>query len=128
MPASITLRREEPVRTSPDEPQGYGVVVSVQNAVDMPEEIFVFQRVPEYGEYNEDQFSHVASPNDLAELPAGNPVADNNPFYRDSSVTLCFRSAVELEECWGYIKEDVAGLVDMLKSLETLENVEEVTY
>lgn len=131
MPATIELRRKQPVPTG-DEMQGYYLVVEVLSATDMPEEIFVYQRTTQYGQSAQDQYAdlfvNVASPNDIEEIPVGQPNDDNNPFYRSADLTLCFRSVVELEECWQYIKEDVAGLVDALKSLETLENVEDVTF
>ena len=127
MAISITVRREQPIPTG-DEPQGYYLKLSVTQATDMPEEIFVFQHSPEYGEDIEDMFVNVGSPNDLAETPVGVPVDDNNPYFRGKELILCFRSAVELEECWEYIKDDITGLVAALKSLETLEEIEEVTF
>lgn len=131
MAATITVLRRQPV---PDGTlkQGYYLVLEATTSVEMPQEIFVFQRTTQYGESADDQFAdlfvNVASPVDIEEIPVNNPNDDNNPFYRSKDLTLCFRSSVELEECWGYIKEDIEGLVDALNSLANLEQVEEVTF
>ena len=131
MAATITIERKQPVPDGTIK-QGYYLIVEALSATDMPTEIFVFQRTTQYGESADDQFGdlfvNVASPTDIQETPVGAPNDDNNPYYRTSDLTLCFRSEVELEECWEYIKEDIEGLVAALKSLENLEQVEEVTF
>lgn len=131
MAATITVERKQPVPTGTAK-QGYYLVLEATGATDMPSEVFVFQRTTQYGESADDEFAdlfvNVASPSDIEETPVGLPNDDNNPYYRSSDLTLCFRSAVELEECWAYIKEDIEGLVEALNSLENLEQVEEVTF
>lgn len=129
MAASITIERKIPeLFGSPQELQGYIMRVEVTGSTDMEEEIFVWQsRVP-FGENNLiDQFINVASPNDIEEVPVGTISTDDNPYFRTKQLELTFRSQVELEETWEYIKEDIQGLVAALNSLSTLATVEEVT-
>jgi len=130
MAITLTLVRKTPeIFGSPQELQGYILDLEVTAATDMPKEIFVWQSKVGFGDTDIDQFINIASPNDLEEVPPNVPGADeDNPFFRTSRLQFTFRSMVELEETWGYIKDDVQGLVDALKSVENLNTVEEVVF
>jgi len=130
--AAITVRQSVPVFN--DTPvQSYDMLVEVTTATDMPEEIFVFQqglapaRLPT--EEASDFFVNVASPTDLEEVPVTTPQTNGmNPYYRVSNITLRFRSLVELEETWSYIKEDIQGLVSALNTGVIGGSTEDVTF
>jgi len=118
--AQIEIRRSIPTPEAGVIRQCYDMRVEVLNATDMPTEIFVFQRgvaPARSGQVTEptDAFKSVADPVDLEEYPPDAPDLQNEiPFYRLSEVTLRFRSQIELEETWGYIAEDIQGLVTAL--------------
>lgn len=120
--ASIELRRDVTQNEDLDDRQAYVMVVSVENAIDIDEEIFVFQRSLPTVQANAvseptDFFISVADPVDLEDYPINAPELEvQMPYFRVSSVTLKFRSMVALDQTWDYIKEDVAGLV---KSINT---------
>ena len=133
MAATITLRRET-IDQGEAPLQGYYLKVSAINPVDMPAEIFIFQRnriiingeLPD--DSDNDTFVSVADPVDLQEYPITRPAdTDDEVFYRQAQINLWFRSMQELEEVWGDIKEDVSGLVKALRAADNLSSVEEIT-
>lgn len=130
MAVTLTLVRKTPlIFGSPQELQGYILDLEVTAATDMPKEIFVWQSKVTFGTSQINQFINIASPNDLEEVPPNQPGADeDNPFFRTNTLQFTFRSMVELEETWEYIKEDIQGLVDALKSVANLNSVQEVTF
>jgi hypothetical protein len=100
--------------------QSYTLNLEVTASEDMPMEIFVFQAAVApaltNGEDPYDEFVNIASPVDLEEIPVDPPVAvTDNPYYRGTKLTLKFRSLVELNTTWNYIKSDIQGLIDALK-------------
>ena len=113
--ANLTIRKHVPDFDG-QQIQSYDMTLEVIDAEDIPAEIFVFEtgvapaRTPE--EEASDFFVHVASPVDLEELPIGSaePIA-LIPFYRLPKITLKFRSLLDLEETWEYIKQDIHGLI-----------------
>ena len=130
--ASIKLKRT--VRASdPALYMGYSMIVETENAVDMPEEIFVFQRgiAPARSQQDPvptDQFIKVAAPVDLEDYPPSpDDVREDMPFYRAKDVELWFRTEEERDEVWEYIQDDVAGLVNFLNNHLDEDFTEEVT-
>ena len=132
MAATITVRRSIPDFEARDV-QSYDMVLEVLSAVDMPKEIFIFQRgiAPAYEKDGEptDMFVAVADPVDLEEMPTtpDSPIIDQ-PFYRSDKVTLRFRSVTDLEECWAYISSDITGLVAALNSGVEGGSTEDIVY
>lgn len=129
--ASITVRRNVP--NFEDIPvQSYDMIIEVLDATDMPKEIFVFQKgiMPaREGAERTDGFTSVADPVDLEELPVEVPdPVDMNPYYRSDKVQLRFRSVVDLEETWGYIRQDIQGLVLALNTGVEGGSSEDVTF
>ena len=110
--------------------QGYRMQVSVTEAVDMPSEIFVFQRCPgiEPNEEPTDRFDNIASPADLEEYAVGVIVEETVPFYRQNKVDLVFRNMTLLDEAWKKMLEDIDGLVYSLNMMDNLNVVEEVSF
>ena len=131
MSAALTVQYDR----SPNQPGlfGYSLKVTVTNAVDMPAEIFMFQRgaapAPTAGEPPRDKFICVADPVDLHETPALAPDLDNEiPYYRLATVTLGFRSADDREELVTLLEGDINGLVTSLRLMETAGESVQVTY
>lgn len=114
--------------------QAYGLRLVVANAVDMPKEIFVFQRiVPSAMDVQEnslgDIFIKVAGPNDLEEYPIVPPGPEiENPYYRSAEVTVLFRSYTELVETKELLHTCISALVLAMKDAASLTEMEEVTY
>ena len=88
--------------------QAYALHVVVTEAVDMPKEVFVFQRKTT----GVDTFVSIADPADLQEMPVGAPdLANEMPYFRVAKVDLIFRSVAEREDTEAGIKEDIDHLV-----------------
>jgi hypothetical protein len=128
----LTVRYYGPDRTAGL--QSYDLRVEATHAVDMPTEVFVWQRsvasaTDAQADALGDTFISVADPVDIEQYPVNTPdIANNVPFYRTASVTLRFRSMSELEDVRTRIDEDLDGLVDALKIAATLVVMEEKTY
>ena len=111
--------------TDPDFHQHAWVLKVIAEASYGDASIFVFQRGtgpldPEQG----DTFRAIASVHDMFELPRvpitdGDDMGEQTPYYRGSSLTLVFRTPVEVEDAWKKIQEDTH---DLMKNLE-LEDV-----
>ena len=100
--------------TTDDRYYGYAMKAEVIDPEGMPPDIFVFHAgaptLP--GKEVVDTFSHVASPVDMEELPAGEPdLGTRTPYYRRNSVTLWVRSSEWLDKLKGHIDGDIALLV-----------------
>jgi hypothetical protein len=132
--ASIEVRK----RTTRNEDgrilQSYDLEIEVINADGLAEEIFVFQHgvaPARDGVVTQprDLFISIADPVDMEEYPPNTPDLENEiPFYRLKSVLLRFRSRVELGETWGYIAEDIQGLVDALNIDLVTPETEDITF
>ena len=93
---------------------GYALKAEVTDPEGMPPDIFVYRAgVPELPTKEVvDTFSHVASPVDLEELPAGEPdLSKKTPYYRRNSVVLWVRAAQWLEQLKDNLDADIAQLV-----------------
>ena len=127
--ASIDLR----FRYDNNEPQvqAYDLEISVLNAVDMPEEVFVINQgvapIYEHDSTPGDLFTSVADPLDLEEYPAGPPANAQIPFYRTAQVTLRFRSYAQLLQTKQLIVDDLQGLVSVLNNALANPGTEDVT-
>jgi hypothetical protein len=119
--AEISLRRTLPAAPE-DARQSYRMRIEARGAVGMPAEVFVFQRGTRRlvgGAMSDapDEFVSVADPVDLETYPVGSPDLRNEmPFYRVAELELEFRSLVDMEEVWTYIRQDVSGLVAALSA------------
>lgn len=112
---------------------GYALRVMVTDAVDMPAEVFIYQRgaapAPSPGDVATDQFVCIADPVDLEEVPALVPdLANEMPYYRTSEVTLSFRNLDELQDTETDIAADLALLVRSVNAMADFTLTTEVTY
>lgn len=98
---------------------GYTSVLTVLSTVCLPTELFVFQRKPSTPVGAYDEFSHVASPSDIEEYPAGQ-AASHTPFYRLDAVTLVFRELELLRQSLRDLKQDISALVETTNQLNNL--------
>ena len=117
---SVTLKRSEIEEYIEGRTQGYRVRFDVLEAVCMPAELFVYQRV--LGSVPGtviDTFSNVASPTDLEEYPTDEPT-DAVGFYRLSHVDLIFRSIDLLSQSAQDLTRDISALVMALNQLDVL--------
>ena len=132
MSISIKVRysRQEKV----DAVQAYILKVEVLEATDVTKKIFVFQRRVKSvmdAEVNAlgDMFVSIASPVSIEEFPEDiSDPANDIPYYRLASVTLLFRSMIELEETRLLIDADITKLVQSLKATNTIIPQEDVVY
>ena len=121
--AKLKITRDK-TAPAPQDLQMYQMRITASEGEDVPTEIFVFKETTEDGIR---EFVHIATPSDLEELNINAPYATKGvPYFRLPVVTLKFRSKVEMEETWGYIKEDVAGLILAMNYEDTI--TEEVIF
>lgn len=131
MSASLTVQYDQ--SSSKANMFGYVLKVTVTNAVDMPAEIFIFQRgaapAPMAGAKAQDQFVCIADPVDLDEIPVLAPdIAAEIPYYRLASVTLAFRTPEDRQEVLDDIASDIERLTDSVNLMAVLDDSEVVTY
>ena len=132
MAATLTVRYYTNEHTNGR--QVYPMRVVAVNAVDMPKEVFVFQRrVPSATDPQEavadDFFVKVAEPNALEEYPVEPPTGSaENAYYRRDNVELFFRSQAELEEAKDLIDTCLRGLILALRSMDAMTEMDEVLY
>ena len=130
--ASITVRYYTHEET--ENHAGYPLRVVVENAVDMPEEILVFQRAVESAMDAQenalgDLFIKIADPLDLEELPVDPPEGPTEtPNYRQKEVTLYFLTQDQLYETKGLIAGCINDLVRSVELADELTEMDEVTY
>jgi len=92
--------------------------VDVVEAVDFPEDVFVWERLEQLLDNGELNTSYrpvcVAKPSDLSVYPAKSPVAgetSNPPYYRDNFVNFNIEAPELVLDTWMLIKEDVDSLI-----------------
>jgi hypothetical protein len=88
--------------------------------------IFVYktQVVDADSELKKGTFVGVATPDDMSELPIGEPNSDG--FYRLDQVDILFRNSDYLNETWLLILSDVGLLMEALTERDNLEPAEDV--
>ena len=130
--AEIKLTRSG-IQVTNDEYQSYILDITASDPVDMPAEIFVYQkdRIILNGNAVDDPaydvFVSVADPTDLQEYPVTRPPHDDDQvYYRQATCQLLFRCVEDMEDTWQAIQEDVRGLVRAITSYSNLQPLEEV--
>lgn len=114
--------------------QCYDLRVVATASEDMPQEVFVFQRIVESATDAAanalgDPFISIADPVDLEQYPVGAPDLTNDiPYYRLAEVTLRFRDLLTLEETRALMDEDFRRLVDSLNAAADTTLLGEVVY
>lgn len=127
--AAITTK----IWTSPSDSQlvDRGLKVEVTGAVGMPEEIFMWRRVPDgpTAKSTGDQFVGVATPSDLEDVPANTPdILNEMPYYRTKDVELWFRNDADFSKYREMLQRHINDLVTKLNKLATLTPEAEVTF
>jgi hypothetical protein len=120
---SIQLRQKTIHEYVAGRTQGYKLVLEVESAEDMDPGIFVYQcsSNPVPGRPDIEEFSHIASPFDLANYPLDIPAAGGE-YYRKTSAELVFRSLELLEQVRTKIETDVQELIRTLNQFDSLES------
>lgn len=123
----IKLQREGIAVYVAGRTQGYRMrVTAFDGKGGIPDQIFVYQRMP-FGADFSDQFTNVASPEDIEQYPALIP-DPSGVFYRLASVDLIFRNLDLANDAWAAIKNDVEQLIQTFEFFETLEIQETVEF
>ena len=93
--------------------------------------IFVYHAADPNDPIQGDEFSNVASLQDMESLPVGAPTPVDGdltenyvPFYRTNSVELDCHNLVEMERVWSIIKRDTSTLVHEYRASLTLKESE----
>ena len=109
--------------------QGYRFTVEVIEAQGISDKIFVYLRKIINGEIF-DEFTNIASPADLAEYPADEPVEaiGTPPFFRLNAIDLVFRTEDLAEDAWIQIQQDCAQLIQSTNYMNNLDIEETVSF
>lgn len=105
---------DAPLRAS-----GAGFIVTAQDPRNMPDEIFKFQRFPNPGGEDQDEFIGVATPSSLEDYWANNP-KPGTVFYRTHTMEIWRPTISMTEEAWAEIYLDVVNLVNDLNAMDRL--------
>lgn len=121
---SATLQVRYLTQKSTEPRYSYEFTAIAEEPEEMSEKIFIFQaKVPSINDPSDilEQFVCIATPVDLDEMPEDAPdLANNKPFYRKNSVTLRFKSAIEMDDAKQIMHYDIAKLV---KSMAVADNI-----
>lgn len=115
----VRLHMEAPVIFVAGRTQAYRIKITVTQACDMPEEIFVYSLLPD----NSIKFENVASPNDLLEYPVGAPNSNERPYFRLPYADLLFRNADMCVDAAMGIANDALELARTLDGLDELQQL-----
>jgi hypothetical protein len=133
MSATLNVQFDYPKLNEPPA-SAYTLVVTVTNAVDMPDKIFVFYEGVYPGALTgtaEDSigFVKVATPVDLASYPidVADPI-NEMPYFRRNTVSLIFRDMTTLLETKTLIFNDINSLVHDMRTMDTIPTQERVTF
>ena len=102
----------------------YRLRVEIEEAVEMDDRVFLYQRRPANAHTGEvtDVFVTVCSPVDMADYPPGEPDPDRQyPFFRLNYVELDFRATSDAVEAYDLIVAELGTLCRALDRLEQLE-------
>lgn len=125
MPArGITLTREKeslvPIENRGD---GFRIRITASAADMMPNEVFLNKEnlFDPVSLLTNTEFCAVASPEDLVNLPIGEPdPLDSPPFFRTAVIDVIVGSRALAEGLWDEVKAQVCGLVDALNRKDRL--------
>lgn len=109
----------------------YRLVVTVQTAVDIDENIFLYVGLPlrPGAEDREAIFQGVCSPKDMVDWPATDPLPNAEPpWCRHNRVDLLLPSLYELNKTWDLLQEEIDTLCLTMGNLEVLTESEVVGF
>jgi hypothetical protein len=118
MPKAIQISRQSTVWVP--HLQSYKLVVEAINPQDMPQEVFIQQRLRNFAQDSfDDNFVGVCTPVQLEDLPVNAPDAGGS-FYRVSKIELVGRLPEAIDKIFDSLIYEVQKLVDDLNSLDYL--------
>jgi hypothetical protein len=119
MPKAIQISRQSTVWIP--HLQSYKLVVEAINPEDMPQEVFIKQRLKNFAQDSfDDNFVAVCTPVQLEDLPVNAPDAGNS-FYRVSKIELVGRLPEALDKIFDSLLYEVEKLVADLNALDDLK-------
>jgi hypothetical protein len=123
MPKSIQLAKRSTIPV-PDI-FSYKLTVDAVNAEDMPDKIFVKQRIRNFARgVFEDDFVAVCTPVQLEDFPEDSPEEGGSSYYRTNSIELVMRTPEELQNVFDSLLWEVKKLVSDLSDIELLKEEE----
>jgi hypothetical protein len=122
MPKSIQLAKRSTIPI-PDI-FSYKLTVDAVNAEDMPDKIFVKQRIRNFAKgVFDDSFVAVCTPVQLEDFPEDAP-QEGSSYYRTNSIELVMRTPEELQNVFDSLLWEVKKLVSDLSDIELLKEEE----
>jgi len=97
-----------------------------KTTANIPPEIFVYQLVPPVPFIDDphNKFVHIATYEAMLTLPINEPVEDESPFFRLSSIDLTFTSLAVLERKFIRMRRHIQTLIEDIVRLNALPPVE----
>jgi hypothetical protein len=119
MPKAIQISRQSTVWIP--HLQSYKLVVEAINPENMPQEVFIKQRLKNFAQDSfDDNFVAVCTPVQLEDLPVNAPDAGSS-FYRVSKIELVGRLPEALDKIFDSLLYEVEKLVADLNALDDLK-------
>ena len=111
------------------ETYAFRLKIVASNPVDMPAEIFLFQRnlLDPYTNQYVDEFLAVCSPDDILQYPVNDPGNTDPPFFRKDTIDVIVPSRTFAEDMWSDIQNQVNTLIKAMNAKDTLQLDETVT-
>jgi hypothetical protein len=122
MPKAIQISRQSTVWIP--HLQSYKLVVEALNPQNMPQEVFIKQRLRNFAQDSfDDNFVAVCTPVQLEDLPINSPDAGGS-FYRVSKIELVGRLPEAIDKIFDSLIYEVQKLVDDLNALDYLKSAQ----
>lgn len=120
---SVTILTESQLTTQKNNVEGFLLRLTITNTIGIDPKLFVYVAKPALPGEQEQfaEFQRVASPDDLAMIPAEQPaVGANPPYLRLDFVELIFYSRIEALEVRDAIIADIDELLQAMDAAEKL--------
>ena len=127
MARSIKLTITPPAIQTIDGDTGYYVKFTLSEAVEMPNELFVYRLVlPSLENPDAIAFSHLSSPHDIEEYPPSLATVMYSDFFRTAEAEFLFKTIDMVVKYELEIQAKVADVVAKLNLLDTLTVTESI--
>jgi hypothetical protein len=129
MSRGVSLSYAEPVRREGELVPSWRVVITASDGVEMPEELFLFQRVwaDDAHTASVDELITVVTPFDITTYPIDDPaVGQDPPFFRKSVIDVFVPTLDAADFMWETVQAAVCDLKRQMDRLDLLVDVETV--
>lgn len=127
----VTLVRSEPTRVEGEQAPTWRVLITAEDPVLMPAEIFLFQRVYTDSAHTatRDELITVIQAVDITVYPTDDPTTGQDPpYFRLATIDVLVPSLDAADQMWVIIQASVTRLIQQLNRLDSVSVVESVRF